>query len=167
MSVFGDFLVCIFPYSDGIRRFALHLCKSPYSVQLREKKDQKRSEYEYFLPSAQLVKSYVRKVFNKHLAQCQIICSCKALGEILIRLALHLGSKCCWFRPYWTLSLASEASRTWGSLWPSKNDKKGSGRHRVIFVRGKKLSGDIEIPVEKIKSFYSSSQMGPAARQHP
>ena len=42
MSVFGVFLVLIFPHSDWILRI------SPYSVRMREKTDQKISEYGHF-----------------------------------------------------------------------------------------------------------------------
>ena len=43
LSVFGVFLICIFPHSDWIL-----LSISPYSVRMLEKTDQKNSEYEHF-----------------------------------------------------------------------------------------------------------------------
>ena len=42
MSVFGVFLVRVFPHLDWILRF------SPYSVRMRENTDQKNSEYGHF-----------------------------------------------------------------------------------------------------------------------
>ena len=45
VSKYGDFLVRIFPYSDWIKRFTR---KSPYSVQIRENKDQKISVFRHF-----------------------------------------------------------------------------------------------------------------------
>ena len=52
VSVFGVILVHIFPHSDWIRRDTVHLSPiSPYSVRMRENKDQNNSEYGQFLHS--------------------------------------------------------------------------------------------------------------------
>ena len=49
VSVFGDFLVRIFPLSDWIRRDTKYL--SPYSARMRENMDQRNSKYGHFLRS--------------------------------------------------------------------------------------------------------------------
>ena len=48
MSVFGAFLVRIFPHSDWIRRVVY---EESYSARMRENTDQKNSEYGHFLRS--------------------------------------------------------------------------------------------------------------------
>ena len=49
-SIFGVFLVCIFPHSDWIQYLSVFSI-SPYSVRMLENRDQKNSEYGHFLRS--------------------------------------------------------------------------------------------------------------------
>ena len=74
IAIFGDFLVSSFfrictDYGDSI-------CKSPYSVWMREKEDQENTEYGHFLRSAglytaQKMKYSIKDFFSK----CVQICS--------------------------------------------------------------------------------------------
>ena len=57
VSVFGVFLVRIFPHSDWIRRDTKLV--SPYSVWMRENTDQKNSKYEKFSRSDWCVNTFL------------------------------------------------------------------------------------------------------------
>ena len=75
MSVFGVFLICIFPHSDWIRndtpeyREILHI--STYSVRMRENTDQKNSEYGHFFTQCYTNDKVRKNEFqgNNHLYQ--------------------------------------------------------------------------------------------------
>ena len=59
LSVFGVFLVCIFPHLDWVRI-------SPYSLQMRQNTDQKNSEFEHF-PRSEIESSVTKFLFFIHL----------------------------------------------------------------------------------------------------
>ena len=65
VSVFGVFLVRVFPHSDGIRRdlrVQLQIQSiSPYSERMRENTDQKNSKYGHFSHSDDSYKTFSDK----------------------------------------------------------------------------------------------------------
>ena len=81
MSVFGVFLVRIFPHSDWIRRDTLSI--SPYSVWMRKNTDQKNPEEGHFSRAASSFKGLqAYKAFVSE--SCALISSFGSFGSALI-----------------------------------------------------------------------------------